>query len=120
MVNSGEKFHGCNCNSVFEGRHCQFPAGTAPKREMVLYPTSTTDMGMGVPAIMLLCMVVLGVAGAAVFFTVKRKRQAKYFNSRVDRVTVDGEDLQLEEIDMNDDDLPESLSPNKKTEREIV
>ena len=46
VVDSGEYFRGCTCPPSFEGRHCQFAAGAAPKQEMTLYPKSKAP-GLG-------------------------------------------------------------------------
>lgn len=38
MVQSGQKFVPCKCPLDFEGRHCQYAAGTAPAQELIYAP----------------------------------------------------------------------------------
>ncbi|GKY99906.1 hypothetical protein MPSEU_000944200 [Mayamaea pseudoterrestris] len=119
-VDSGEMFRGCTCPKLFEGRHCQFPLGMAPKRETILYPT-TQPSGLGPGAIAIVVLLSLAAAVGLIFYAVivKRRRQVKQWDNKSNNNNLnnytdyDEGELQLEEVDMNDDQPPASLSPSR-------
>lgn len=49
QVETGEAHPGCDCPKEFEGRHCQYPAGTAPLGELMLVWNADPDEEMEDP-----------------------------------------------------------------------
>ncbi|CAJ1954768.1 unnamed protein product [Cylindrotheca closterium] len=43
LIDSGEAHPGCDCPEEFEGRHCQYAAGTAPPAELMLVWNADPD-----------------------------------------------------------------------------
>ncbi|GKY99907.1 hypothetical protein MPSEU_000944300 [Mayamaea pseudoterrestris] len=111
MVTSGERFHGCTCPTFFEGRHCQFPAGSALDRDFLTSSSETEKRGgIGAGTIVAIVLVVLvGMAGLVQYVIVARRRRNEDSDSGQKsvgtHVSDDGQ-LQLEDIDIDNDQVP--------------
>jgi hypothetical protein len=96
MVNSNQEFPGCNCGTLFEGRHCQYKAGTAPAGELLLYPPMGHEK-ISNGAIMAIVLGAVTFFGGMFVLIRQRKRQASR-RSQLD----ESEDIKVENVVMDE------------------
>ncbi|EEC46243.1 predicted protein [Phaeodactylum tricornutum CCAP 1055/1] len=75
----GSPHPGCRCVGQFEGRHCQYAAGTAPEKELT-YTDATRaftdgDDGISAGVVFILVALVLAVVAGAIFLVLRRGRR---------------------------------------------
>jgi hypothetical protein len=75
-VPTGSPFGGCACPVGYEGRHCQYPYGTAPPDELVYSPPPSAS---GLPPVAIFFLVVAAVAfvGGVAVLAWRRERSRR-------------------------------------------
>ena len=98
MVAAGAPHPGCRCTAGFEGRHCQYREGTAPRDELVYEARNTgsdNDDGMSGFGIFLVVMLCLAFAGGVGYLLLERRRKSTQEETTANSTIPT--DLQLEE-----------------------
>jgi hypothetical protein len=109
LVEPGDPHPLCNCPDGFEGRHCQFDAGTAPKQEQILTPTEGFDQNQSKSLANFLIVVVSLIAFVFMAFLgircVRRRRAGRECGNSHTKPSVEGisSDLDLDASDKLDE-----------------
>lgn len=104
VVEAGEPHPGCKCPTDFEGRHCQYAAGTAPPQELVYSPSASTKHGMSGIALFFIVVAALMFVGTISCMAWQYHRRSFHDNGSSKEVSFDMPEVKHEL----------SLSPNNR------
>jgi len=68
LVERSERHPGCECKAGYEGRHCQYDVGTAPREELVYMPAPAEVRGMSGLVLFFVVVASLTFVGGVAFF----------------------------------------------------
>ena len=107
LVEPGEPHPLCNCPDGFEGRHCQFDVGTAPKQEQILPISGGSDQNTSkalanffIVAVSLIAVVLLASLGS---FCLRRRRAGRECGSSNTKPSAAAEEISSDlDLDVSD------------------